>query len=114
MAIQVDYDYYRKSYGGLLPEAAFITVLPEAVRHVEWFCGGQQPSCSERVPYKRAICAVCEVFAHYGRGQIGGFSIGDFRMTQYEGKSAITGTDMANMAVEMELCSTSLIFCGVR
>ena len=114
MGVSVDYSYYSEVYGGMVPEAAFDAVLPGALRHVGWLCGGQRPTCSERTPYKRAVCAVADVFAQYGKGQVGGFAIGDFRMTQYEGRGSLTGVDLANLAAEMELCGTSLLFCGVR
>lgn len=114
MGVAVDYKFYSQSYGGGLGEAAFASVLPDALRHVGWVCGGRRPSRCERDEYRRAVCAVADVFAQYGKGQVEGFAIGEFRMTSYDGRGTVTGTELATLAAEQELCGTSLLFCGVR
>ena len=112
--VSVDYRFYSRVYGGGLSEAAFGSVLPDASLHVRWLVGGRAPARCERDEYKRAICAVCDVFAQYGRGQVGGFSIGDFRMSSYEGRGSVSGTDLATLSARQELAGTSLLFTGVR
>jgi len=77
---------------------------------VEWRC----PSRCKRNEYKRAVCAVCDVFAQYGKGQAGGFAIGEFRMNSYDGRGNATGEQLATQAAAQELAGTTLLFCGVR
>lgn len=114
MAVSVDYRFYSQAYGGGLAEAAFASALPDAARHVSWLVGGRCPARCERDEYRRAVCAVADVFAQYGKGQVGGFAIGEFRMTGYDGRGTVTGTELATLAAEQELAGTSLLFCGVR
>ena len=112
--VSVTYAFYSQTYGGGLSEAAFCAVLPDASRHVGWLVDGRQPSRCERDAYKRAVCAVCDVFAQYGRGQVGGFAIGEFRMTSYDGRGSVTGEQLATRAASQELAGTTLLFSGVR
>lgn len=112
--IGITYRWYQDSYGGDLSEVAFASSLPAAKRHVSWLCGGKEPKgCSERNAYRRAVCAAIEAFACYGEGQVGGFSIGDFKMTHYEDEGT-TGAELATDAALEELAGTSLLFSGVR
>jgi len=113
MALRVDYRFYTDVYGGTLPEAAFRESLPAALRHVKWLVGGRWPARCEWDEYKRAVCAAAEAFAEYGEGPVGGFAIGDYRSTQYEGREP-DGARVATMAAERELCGTSLLFSGAR
>ena len=113
MGVTVSYEFYTESYGGSLPEAAFRESLPAALRHVKWLVSGRSPSCKDRCAYKRAVCAAAEAFAEYGEGPAGGFAIGDYRSTQYEGREP-DGCRVATLAAEEELCETTLLFSGVR
>ena len=81
MASAVTYQFYSETYGGGLSEAAFVDTLPAAERHVRWLVGAKEPSDSELVPYQRAVCAAVDAFAEFGEGQVGGFSLGDFKVT---------------------------------
>lgn len=107
------YGFYTQVYGGGLSEAAFGLALPAATRHVRWLCGGRRPCRGEVVAYRRAICAAVDAFAEFGAGQVGGFSIGDFKVTHYEDEGT-TGEEIATQAALRELVGTSLAFVGVR
>ena len=113
MAASVTYQFYSETYGGGLSEAAFGLALPAAERHVRWLCDGHIPSRGEVVPYKRAVCAAVDAFAEFGEGQVGGFALGDFKVTHYEDEGT-TGEEIATQEVLKELAGTSLVFCGVR
>lgn len=110
----VTYAWYADTYRGSLPEAAFLSFLSEARGHVSWMCGGREPSDGvEEEAYRRAVCAAVEAFADYGDGQVGGFTLGDFKVSRYE-RDATAGADIATAAVARELAHTGLLFCGVR
>lgn len=110
---EVTYEWYTGTYGGGLSEAAFSSFLSAGTRHVRWMCGGREPDDGEEAAYKRAVCAATEAFADYGDGQVGGFTLGDFKVSRYE-RDATSGVEIATDAVMRELAGTSLIFCGVR
>ena len=84
MVATVTYQFYSETYEGGLSEAAFGFALPAALRHVRWLVDAREPADGELVAYHRAVCAACDAFAEFGEGQVGGFSIGDFKMTHYE------------------------------
>ena len=113
MASAVTYEWYFQTYGGGLSEAAFDASLPAATRHVQWLVGGREPSDGELDAYQRAVCAACDAFAEFGEGQVGGFSIGDFKVTHYEDEGT-TGEELATAAALKELVGTGLAFAGVR
>lgn len=113
MAEQVTYTFYAQVYGGSLSEAAFGLALPAAVRHVRWLTDGREPGVGELACWQRAVCAAADAFAEFGEGQVGGFALGDFKVTHYEDEGT-TGTEIATQAVMKELVGTSLMFCGVR
>ena len=75
--------------------------------------GHKEPSDSEIVAYQRAVCAAVAAFAEFGEGQVGGFSLGDFKVTHYEDEGT-TGEEIATADALKELVGTSLAFCGVR
>ena len=112
-AYRVTYEFYRYTYGGGLPEAAFSESVVAAERHVRWLVGGRRPRACELVAYKRAVCAATDAFAEFGEGQVGGFAIGDFRVTHYEDEGT-TGAELATEAALKELAGTAVLFCGVR
>ena len=109
----VSFAYYSQTYGGGLSEAAFLDLLPSAETHVRWLCSARG-ACAGSTPYKRAVCAVADAFAEFGQGQVGGISLGDFRVTRYASDESVTGEDMATKAALKELAGTGMAFCGVR
>ena len=113
MAVQVTYEFYSETYGGGLSEAAFGLSLPVATRHVRWLVNGREPDDSDLEAYERAVCAAVDAFAEFGEGQVGGFSLGDFKVTHYEDEGT-TGAELATSAAMQELVGTSLLFSGVR
>ena len=113
MPVAVTYEWYSQTYGGGLSESAFELSLPAATRHVRWLVGGSEPSDEELESYQRAVCAAVDAFAEFGEGQVGGFSLGDFKVTHYEDEGT-TGEEIATDAALKELVGTSLVFCGVR
>lgn len=113
MPVAVTYEWYSQTYGGGLSESAFGLSLPAATRHVRWLVGGSEPSDEELESYQRAVCAAVDAFAEFGEGQVGGFSLGDFKVTHYEDEGT-TGEEIATDAAIKELVGTTLVFCGVR
>ncbi len=113
MPVALTYEWYSQTYGGGLSESAFGLSLPAATRHVRWLVGGSEPSDEELESYQRAVCAAVDAFAEFGEGQVGGFSLGDFKVTHYEDEGT-TGEEIATDAALKELVGTSLAFCGVR
>lgn len=113
MAVAVTYEFYAQTYGGGLSESAFGLSLPAATRHVRWLVGGAEPGEGELGAYRRAVCAAVDAFAEFGEGQVGGFALGDFKVTHYEDEGT-TGEEIATQAALKELVGTSLAFAGVR
>lgn len=113
MAAAVTYEFYSQTYGGRLSEPAFGLALPAASRHVRWLVGGREPGEDELDAYRRAVCAAVDAFAEFGEGQVGGFALGDFKVTHYEDEGT-TGGEIATANALKELVGTSLAFCGVR
>lgn len=112
--VEITYEWYRDTYSGVLPESAFEANAGAGMRHVAWMCGGREPAdVLEETAYKRAVCAATDVFAEYGDGQVGGFSLGDFKVSRYE-RSCVTGAQIASDVVMRELADTGLLFSGVR
>ncbi|MBQ9000631.1 MAG: hypothetical protein IJ087_02110 [Eggerthellaceae bacterium] len=108
----VTYEYYSETYGGGLPEAAFMASLPTAEAHVKWLCA-VKGVCATSTAYKRAVCAACEAFAEFGAGEVGGYTIGSFTVRNYENKGT-TGEELATAAALRELGLSGMAFCGVR
>lgn len=117
MAVSVTYGYYRDEYGGELTAEAFAAALPAALRHVAWLTGGAEPDADTQADaltaYERAVCAAADCFAEYGEGQVGGFSIGGYKVSQYVSDKVPTGAEQATQAALKELAGTGLTFCGV-
>ena len=113
MAAAMTYQFYKDVYGGGLSESAFGFSLPAATRHVRWLVGGAEPLDDELEAYQRAVCAAVDAFAEFGEGQVGGFSLGDFKVTHYEDEGT-TGEEIATADALKELVGTSLAFAGVR
>ena len=111
MATTVTYAWYRDSYGGGLSEAAFGESLPIADAHVRWLCAVKGASTTCNV-FKRAVCAACDAFAEYGAGEVGGYSIGQFSVRNYENKGT-TGEEIATQAALRELGLSGMAFTGV-
>jgi hypothetical protein len=108
----VDYTFYSETYGGGLSEAAFGDSEPMAEAHVRWLCldGGAD---EESLVFRRAVCAATDAFAEYGAGEVGGFSVGEFSVKNYENKGT-TGEELATAAALRELAGTGWMFSGVR
>ncbi|HJG61719.1 MAG TPA: hypothetical protein K8W21_01885 [Enorma massiliensis] len=107
----VTYAYYFETYGGGLPEAAFSSCINVAEAHVKWLCAAGD-YCPNSNAFKRAVCAVTEAFAEFGSGEVGGYSIGQFSVKNYENKGT-TGEELATQAALHELAGTGYAFCGV-
>lgn len=110
----VTYSFYRGHFGGQLSETDFLANLPLAEAHTVWVTWPREPRGHvEADAWMRAVCACVDVFAEYGIGSVGGFEIGDYKVTNYENRGT-TGTELATEAVQRELCGTHLLFSGVR
>ena len=109
----VTFAYYSETYGGGLSEAAFGGSVAHAEAHVKWLCDGRE-GIEASDAYKRAVCAACEAFAEFGMGQVGGITLGDFKVSRFADDAAVTGEDLATQAALKELCGTGYAFCGVR
>ncbi len=109
------YPFYRDSYGGTLTAEAFAEALPAALRCVRELCGGLSADWIEDVGdivrWGRAVCAGCDAFAEFGEGRVGGYAIGDFKVTNYMEKGT-TGLEVARQAALAELAGTGLAFSG--
>lgn len=114
--LPLDYQWYAIDYGGELPEGAFASVLPAAVRHVDWLCGDAGRWFGTR-EYKRAVCAVVDVFAEWGEADAGGFTLGEFKVAfrsdGHGSGSGTSGEELATKAALKELFHTGAAFSGV-
>ena len=108
----VTYAYYKDTFGGGLTEAAFGDSLPMAEAHVKWLCA-VNGACATSTAYKRAVCAATEAFAEFGMGEVGGYSIGQFSVKNFENKGT-TGEELATQAALRELGLSGMAFTGVR
>jgi len=109
-----DFAFYHDTYGGELSSAEFAACLVGATRHVAWLTNCRQPRLTEKKnAYKRAICACVDVFAEYGEGDAGGFTLGELKMDDSRSR-AVSAEDMATKAASKELVRTGLLFSGVR
>jgi hypothetical protein len=109
------YQFYRDSYGGAVGAEAFAEVLPAALRCVRKLTGAAVPDSSDtvaRTAYLRAVCAALDAFAEFGEGRVGGYAIGEFKVTNYMEKGT-TGEEVAQAAALGELAGTGLSFSGV-
>lgn len=82
-----DYQFYLDGYGGTLGAKAFAEAMPAALRCVRALCGGAEPDETwmprHTACWRRAACAAAEAFAEFGEGRVGGYQVGDFRITNY-------------------------------
>ena len=106
----ITYAYYEQTYGGSLPQAAFDACVNVAEAHVRWLCAAGD-YCPNSNAFKRAVCAATEAFAEFGSGEVGGYSIGQFSVKNYENAD---NERVATRAAIKELVGTPHIFCGVR
>ena len=113
----VTYEFYQDGYGGALAAEAFAEAMPAAVRCVGGITGRRAPDegwdDSVADAWRRAVCAAAEAFAEFGEGRVGGFEIGDFKVTNYQ-EQGTTGTEVARGAALAELAGTGLAWSGVR
>ena len=111
-AADITYEFYLETYGGRLPEDAFLDARPAGLRQVRMLCGGREPDEESIVAYERAVCAAIDRFAECG-DESGSFAVGDFRVTQHAGNGSV-GARQATEAIITELMDTPLTFAGVR
>ena len=113
----VDFAFYQDGYGGALTADAYAEALPAALRCVGALTGARDVDedwdGDVADAWRRAVCAAADAFAEYGEGRVGGFSIGDFSVTNYRDEGT-TGAEVAREAALAELAGTGLCFCGVR
>lgn len=113
----VAYEFYLDGYGGTLPAEAFAEALPAAVRCVGSLTGARDVrdewDGDVADAWRRAVCAAAEAFAEFGEGRVGGFEIGDFKVTNYQ-EQGTTGAEVARGAALAELAGTGLAWSGVR
>lgn len=105
---------YRDAYGGTLTAEAYAEALPAAVRCVRELTGGVGPAGlapGDAEAWGRACCAAADAFAEFGEGRVGGYSIGDFKVTNYMERGT-TGLEVARAAALAELAGTGLAFTG--
>jgi hypothetical protein len=108
------FGFYRDVYGGALDAASFAESSPAAMRCVRELCGGAAADGLdgvERYAWDRAVCAAVEAFAEFGEGRVGGYAIGDFKVTNYM-EQGTTGLEVARCAALAELAGTGLAFAG--
>ena len=113
MACTVDYAFYANDWGGTLGEAFFDEQLPVALSHLRWLCAGREPAEQHERAYRRALCAAVDAFAEHGSGEVGGYALGDYRVTNYQDRSPV-GADLATLAALKELFDSGMTFAGVR
>ena len=111
-----DFLFYRDVYGGACGAEAFAEALPAALRLMRSLTGfgDVSPDWGEddALAWCRACCAAVEAFAEFGEGRVGGYAVGDFKVTNYMEKGT-TGREVALEAALAELAGTGLSFCGV-
>lgn len=114
--VPIDYQWYLDSYGGALGAEGFHEALPAALRLMRGITGGAWPEAGwdydDTCTWRRACCAAVDAFAEFGEGRMGGYAIGDFKVTNYMEKGT-TGREVALEAALAELAGTGLSFCGV-
>ena len=110
------YQDYQDLYGGTMAADAFAEAKPAALRCARSLCGGAEPdhfwSARDTLAWQRAVCAAAEAFSEFGEGRVGGFEVGDFKVTNYMEKGT-TGREVATAAALEELAATGLAFSGV-
>lgn len=111
------YEFYLDGYGGALGAEDFSEAMPAAVRLVASITGARGVrdgwDAEQADAWRRAVCAAADAFAEYGEGRVGGFSIGEFSVTNYR-DDGTTGAEVAREAALAELASTGLCWSGVR
>lgn len=112
-----DYQFYSDVFGGELGAEGFAEALPSAVRLMRGLTTfdrvGARWDSSDAEAWLRACCAACDAFAEFGEGRVGGYAVGDFKVTNYMEKGT-TGREVALEAALGELDGTGLAFGGVR
>ncbi len=109
------YPFYRDRYGGTLSAEAYAEALPAALRCVRELCGGLSSAwiieVEDILRWGCAVCASADAFAEFGEGRVGGYAIGDFKVTNYMEKGT-TGLEVARAAALSELAGTGMAFSG--
>ena len=108
-----DHIFYVDVYGGTASAEAFAEALPAALRLMRAVCGDAEIADEgDLMVWRCACCAAVEAFAEFGEGRVGGYAVGDFKVTNYMEKGT-TGREVALEAALAELAGTGLSFCGV-
>jgi hypothetical protein len=92
--------FYQDAYRGTLDAASFAEATPSALRCVRELCGGAGPSGLDEdalMAWGRTCCAAAEAFAEFGEGRVGGYTIKEFKVTNYMEKGT-TGLEIAQQA----------------
>lgn len=114
-AAGLSFAFYRDRYGGTLDAASFAEALPAALRCVRGICGGLAPGdgwdACDLLAWSRACCAAADAFAEFGEGRVGGYAVGDFKVTNYMERGT-TGREVATEAALSELAGLGLAFSG--
>ena len=114
--VPIDYQWYLDSYGGALGAEGFHEALPAALRLMRGITGGAWPEAGwdvdDTAAWRRACCAAVDAFAEFGEGRVGGYAIGDFKVTNYMEKGT-TGREVALEAALAELAGSGMTFSGV-
>lgn len=108
------FGFYRDTYGGTLDAESYAEAMPAALRLLRELCGGvgaEELDGPDLLAWGRAVCAACEAFAEFGEGRVGGYAIGDFKVTNYMERGT-TGLEVARQAALSELAGTGLAFSG--
>lgn len=111
------FEWYRDAYGGELSAEAFSAAIPGALRAVRLACGIGEADVPDGflTLWRRAVCAAAEAVAEYGEGQVGGFTVGSFRMGSATAAAVgETGREAALRAALAEMAGSGLAFGGVR
>ncbi len=112
-----NYSFYRDFYGGELSAEGFAEALPAAVRLMRGLTTfdrvGSGWDAFDAEAWLRGCCAAVDAFAEFGEGRVGGYAVGDFKVTNYMEKGT-TGREVALEAALAELAGTGLAFGGVR
>ena len=104
-----DYDWYKDEYRGREGQKAFEEGLPHAVAVVSDLVGFNEVDERTDKACRRAICAACDVFATYGYGPMGGFTIGSFSV---QGDATKHSVSLAMSEARRELAASGLLWAG--
>ena len=94
MAAEVAYGFYLDSCGGRASAEEFAGALPAALRCVRGLVGCVDVDALDSDlldAWSRAVCAAVDVIAELGEGQVGGFEVGDYKVSRPTRRDSPTG-----------------------